>query len=111
MCGMIGYIGKRNVKEVLIQSLRRLEYRGYDSAGVCIFDGCHFQRVRSQGNIDKLNFKLKEYCFAEAPVGIGIGHTRWATHGIPSEKNAHPHVVGRACGGSQWYFGELRGDS
>ena len=90
MCGIIGYIGKRNVKEVLLQSLKRLEYRGYDSAGVCIFDGHHFQRVRSQGNIDNLNFKLKEHRFA-GPVGIG--HTRWATHGVPSERNAHPHMV------------------
>ena len=90
MCGIIGYIGNRKVKEVLLQSLKLLEYRGYDSAGVCILNGRYFQRVRSQGNIENLNFKLKKYQFAGS---VGIGHTRWATHGIPSEKNAHPHIV------------------
>ena len=90
MCGIIGYIGPRDVKEVLLQSLQKLEYRGYDSAGVCIFDGSHFQRVRSKGNIARLHFKLKEHHFTGS---IGIGHTRWATHGDSSEKNAHPHVV------------------
>jgi glucosamine--fructose-6-phosphate aminotransferase (isomerizing) len=92
MCGIIGIVGTRSVQERLIESLKRLEYRGYDSAGVAgVVDG-HVVRRRAKGKIRALEEKL-----AEEPLNatVGIGHTRWATHGAPSEANAHPHKAGR----------------
>ena len=90
MCGIVGAIAKRNVVPILLEGLKRLEYRGYDSAGVAVLNG-HLQRVRSTGRVAELE-KLTQ---AQGLSGaIGIAHTRWATHGVPSEKNAHPHVSG-----------------
>ncbi|HZZ32944.1 MAG TPA: glutamine--fructose-6-phosphate transaminase (isomerizing) [Phenylobacterium sp.] len=92
MCGIIGIVGRSSVQERLIDSLKRLEYRGYDSAGVAgVVDG-HVQRRRAAGKI-----KALEEVLAADPLNatVGIGHTRWATHGGPSTRNAHPHTAGR----------------
>lgn len=88
MCGIIGYIGDKPVVPVLIEGLRRLEYRGYDSAGVAVVNGGGLEIRRSAGKLAKL-----EHVIADAPLtGLyGLGHTRWATHGRPTEENAHPH--------------------
>ena len=91
MCGIIGYIGPRETKEVLLEGLRRLEYRGYDSAGIAIFHEGKVVIRRSRGKLKELERK----CTGEHFNGhLGIGHTRWATHGKPSEANAHPHKAG-----------------
>ncbi len=91
MCGIVGYAGARDATTVLLRGLRRLEYRGYDSAGVAVIDGNQTQVVRCQGKLAALEKLLAE----QPPVGaVGIGHTRWATHGRPSRENAHPHRVG-----------------
>src|SRR3954468_18377346 len=99
MCGIVGYIGDRPVQEVLLEGLRKLEYRGYDSAGISILNEGAFESVRAVGNLDALAVALAEIAPAEgAPVALaerapttGIGHTRWATHGRVNEANAHPH--------------------
>ncbi|GAB6047557.1 glutamine--fructose-6-phosphate transaminase (isomerizing) [Methyloparacoccus murrellii] len=90
MCGIVGAIAFRNITPVLVEGLRRLEYRGYDSAGVAVLgeDG-QLQRVRRKGKIRVLEDGLRE---TPATGHLGIAHTRWATHGVPSERNAHPHV-------------------
>ena len=91
MCGIIGYIGHRNATQVLLEGLRKLEYRGYDSAGVALMIDHRIVLRRSAGKLENLAKSL-----AEDPIEgqVGIGHTRWATHGRPSEQNAHPHRVG-----------------
>ncbi len=90
MCGIVGAVAQRNVVPILLEGLRRLEYRGYDSAGLVIVNG-GLKRVRSVGRVAALT----EACAAQQAHGhIGIAHTRWATHGAPSEANAHPHVSG-----------------
>ncbi|MDX2320539.1 MAG: glutamine--fructose-6-phosphate transaminase (isomerizing) [Moritella sp.] len=92
MCGIVGAVAQRDIAEILVEGLRRLEYRGYDSAGVAIVDqDNNLQRVRSLGKVKELANAVD----AEQPVGgTGIAHTRWATHGEPSQANAHPHVSG-----------------
>jgi glucosamine--fructose-6-phosphate aminotransferase (isomerizing) len=90
MCGIVGAIATRNVVPILLEGLRRLEYRGYDSAGVAVINGS-MQRLRSCGRVAALARLAVERGLAGH---IGIGHTRWATHGVPSERNAHPHVSG-----------------
>jgi len=92
MCGIVGAIAQRNVTPVLIEGLKRLEYRGYDSAGIALRDNLgHLQRLRSLGKVAEL-----EACLEDMPIDgdLGIAHTRWATHGIPAERNAHPHMSG-----------------
>jgi glucosamine--fructose-6-phosphate aminotransferase (isomerizing) len=94
MCGIIGYTGSRQATPLLVGGLRKLEYRGYDSAGVSVIDptgGNGARVVRCRGKLGALEEKLKK---EPAPGTIGIGHTRWATHGRPSDDNAHPHKVG-----------------
>ena len=91
MCGIIGYIGPRNTKKVLLEGLRRLEYRGYDSAGVALFHEGKLVIRRSLGKLRELERKTEGEQFRG---NLGIGHTRWATHGKPSETNAHPHKAG-----------------
>ena len=91
MCGIIGYQGFQNTKEVLLDGLKALEYRGYDSAGVAIFHKNKIKKVRVKGALEGLQEELENIDF---DGNLGIGHTRWATHGIVSEKNAHPHCVG-----------------
>ena len=89
MCGIIGYIGSRDSKEVLLKGLKAIQYRGYDSMGIVISTNKGFQRVRSVGDIQQLQEKVKEKNIGVGPMGLG--HSRWATHGAPVEKNAHPH--------------------
>ncbi len=91
MCGIVGYFGPQNPKEVIFNGLRALEYRGYDSAGVAILHQGEFKRVRAEGKLDQLGRRLESESF---DGHLGIGHTRWATHGLPIERNAHPHCVG-----------------
>ena len=88
MCGIVGYVGPRDAVPVIIEGLRRLEYRGYDSAGVAVVNDGHLHRRRSVGKLCNLEDSLKAEPLAGA---FGLGHTRWATHGRPSEENAHPH--------------------
>lgn len=90
MCGIVGYLGSRNPKDVIISGLKKLEYRGYDSAGIAILDQGKTKRIRAQGKLKSLEDKLVGEHF---DGHLGIGHTRWATHGKPSERNAHPHQV------------------
>jgi glucosamine--fructose-6-phosphate aminotransferase (isomerizing) len=92
MCGIIGIVGRGPVANRLIQSLKRLEYRGYDSAGVAVAHAGAVERRRAQGKLCGLEQLLKEQPITGT---VGIGHTRWATHGVPSERNAHPHTSGR----------------
>ncbi|MFP5356426.1 MAG: glutamine--fructose-6-phosphate aminotransferase, partial [Gemmatimonadota bacterium] len=89
MCGIVGYVGPKVATPLLIEGLKRLEYRGYDSAGVAIMNGAGVKTVKEAGKIAKL-----ESLLGAAPVEgtTGIAHTRWATHGPPNQVNAHPHV-------------------
>jgi len=93
MCGIVGYVGPREALPVLMGGLRRLEYRGYDSAGVAVQENGTLEILRAEGKLDNLAAVVTTH---PAPGHTGIGHTRWATHGRPSEQNAHPHVD---CGG------------
>ncbi|MEO0336081.1 MAG: glutamine--fructose-6-phosphate transaminase (isomerizing), partial [Pseudomonadota bacterium] len=90
MCGIVGYYGDQQPKEVILSGLKSLEYRGYDSAGVTILEESGLKRVRAEGKLSNLQSKLEAESFSGR---LGIGHTRWATHGPPVEKNAHPHMV------------------
>jgi len=92
MCGIIGYIGNKHPKDVLLNGLKKLEYRGYDSSGVAFLNEGNTQIIKSIGSISNLEEKLKEEEIIDS--NIGIAHTRWATHGKSNEKNAHPHKVG-----------------
>ena len=91
MCGIVGYIGTRDATPIILNSLKKLEYRGYDSAGVAVLDDGELAIRRSQGKLSNL-----EDILDGTPLRghAGIGHTRWATHGRPSETNAHPHRAG-----------------
>ena len=89
MCGISGYIGNNNVIKNLIENLEKLEYRGYDSSGLCLYKNHNFKVIKSLGSISKLKEKVESI---DDNFEIGIGHTRWATHGKPSQKNAHPHL-------------------
>jgi len=92
MCGIVGYFGPLNPKDVILSGLKKLEYRGYDSAGVAILHDGKTKQVRALGKLKSLEDKLSQEKFNGH---LGIGHTRWATHGAPSERNAHPHQVGK----------------
>src|SRR5205807_4813334 len=101
MCGIVGYVGGRPARELLLAGLHKLEYRGYDSAGISVIADGHIEAVRAVGNLSALRAKLESadggervgapVALAAKPAGTGIGHTRWATHGRVSEENAHPH--------------------
>ena len=89
MCGIVGYIGTKKAYPILIKGLKRLEYRGYDSAGLAMISDCRVLNVyKTKGKVDNLT----DYCSDKDVTGcVGIAHTRWATHGEPSARNAHPH--------------------
>jgi glutamine---fructose-6-phosphate transaminase (isomerizing) len=94
MCGIVGYVGQRRVQDILLQGLRKLEYRGYDSAGISVIADDEIDSVRAVGNLNALDEAMQGaggVALAARPATIGIGHTRWATHGRVSEENAHPH--------------------
>lgn len=93
MCGIVGYVGKRSAQDVLLDGLEKLEYRGYDSAGVALAQEGSIRVVKSKGRLDALRQKLAVQALAES--SCGIGHTRWATHGEPSDVNSHPHSTPR----------------
>jgi glucosamine--fructose-6-phosphate aminotransferase (isomerizing) len=115
VCGIVGYVGERQALDVVMQGLRRLEYRGYDSAGVAVLDGADADRpalevVRRAGKLANLDEALAGRAL---PGTLGIGHTRWATHGAPTDRNAHPHVdcdgtIGVVHNGTLENFAELR---
>ncbi|MCK5273499.1 MAG: glutamine--fructose-6-phosphate aminotransferase, partial [Alphaproteobacteria bacterium] len=92
MCGIIGIIGQQPAAPLLLDGLKRLEYRGYDSAGIATLDGGLLYRRRAEGKLINLEKRLADEPLAGA---VGIGHTRWATHGVPNETNAHPHATDR----------------
>ena len=90
MCGITGYIGYRDAYPIILNGLKRLEYRGYDSAGVMLFDGNQINLCKTKGKVSSLEEKVKEEISEDG--AIGIGHTRWATHGVPNDINSHPHT-------------------
>src|ERR1700753_542718 len=100
MCGIVGYVGVKDCAPILVEGLRRLEYRGYDSAGLALHTGVKdgvpsgIEIVRAVGKLTNLETALRKSPLAGQ---TGIGHTRWATHGRPSEANAHPHVAGKVA--------------
>ena len=89
MCGIVGYIGKREAYPIILNGLKRLEYRGYDSAGVALYDGTDIQMAKTKGKVADLEKKVNEEISTKGT--LGIGHTRWATHGVPNDINSHPH--------------------
>src|SRR3954453_2477569 len=100
MCGIVGYVGKRPVQDLLLAGLTRLEYRGYDSAGISMIAGDTIESVRAVGKLERLRSAVETrrgdeddggVAVATRPATTGIGHTRWATHGRVTEENAHPH--------------------
>jgi glutamine---fructose-6-phosphate transaminase (isomerizing) len=88
MCGIVGYIGHREAYPVIIKGLQRLEYRGYDSAGIALYDGSTINMAKTKGKVEDLKNKAKEISLKGT---LGVGHTRWATHGVPNDVNSHPH--------------------
>ncbi len=96
MCGIVGYVGRSNdgtALDVVMEGLARLEYRGYDSAGVALLDGDHVETRKKSGKLANLTAELESHPLG--PSTTAIGHTRWATHGGPTDANAHPHQGGR----------------
>src|SRR5438105_3939266 len=91
MCGIVAYVGKKNAQHLLLEGLKRLEYRGYDSAGICIGQDHTLHVRRAVGRISVLEAAL-ESSSPLPPGRVGMAHTRWATHGAPTEMNAHPHI-------------------
>src|SRR5215217_9078526 len=98
MCGIVGYVGQRPVQEILLEGLEKLEYRGYDSAGITVQGEDRLEAVRAVGNLARLRVAVETRDTGEGAVAVlappattGIGHTRWATHGRVSQENAHPH--------------------
>lgn len=89
MCGIVGYIGKREAYPIILNGLKRLEYRGYDSAGIALFDGTDIQLCKTKGKVANLEKKAENEISRKG--NLGLGHTRWATHGIPNDVNSHPH--------------------
>ena len=94
MCGIIGILGRREAAPILLEGLKRLEYRGYDSAGIATLVNGSIDRRRAEGKLANLATRLDEMPISGT---VGIGHTRWATHGVPNEANAHPHATDRVA--------------
>jgi len=89
MCGIVGYIGPREAYPIIIKGLKRLEYRGYDSAGIALYDGNEIKLSKTKGKVDDLEKRVSSEISTTG--NLGIGHTRWATHGEPNDVNSHPH--------------------
>ena len=90
MCGIVGYIGHREAYPIIINGLKRLEYRGYDSAGIALYDGQNIKMSKTKGKVADLEALIKNEISTNGT--LGIGHTRWATHGVPNDVNSHPHI-------------------
>ena len=90
MCGIVAYLGNNDAYPIILNGLKRLEYRGYDSAGICLYNGSKLQTKKTKGKISKLEKQISK--LSSFAGNMGIGHTRWATHGEPNDKNSHPHV-------------------
>ena len=90
MCGIVGYIGHRDAYPIIMNGLKRLEYRGYDSAGVALYDGKQIQLSKTKGKVSDLEARVAKEI--DTVGTLGIGHTRWATHGVPNDINSHPHL-------------------
>ena len=99
MCGIVGYIGEEQAAPILLKGLEKLEYRGYDSAGVALYNGGHLQVAKAKGRLKVLSELIEGG--QKTPGTLGIGHTRWATHGAPSDINSHPQVSD--SGKFAWY--------
>ena len=89
MCGIVGYIGHREAHPIIIKGLKRLEYRGYDSACIALFDGNDLKVCKTKGKVSDLEERIEKEITTDGK--LGIGHTRWATHGVPNDVNSHPH--------------------
>ena len=89
MCGIVGYIGPREAYPIILKGLKRLEYRGYDSAGIALYDGNDIKLSKTKGKVDDLEKRVASDITTDG--NLGIGHTRWATHGVPNDVNSHPH--------------------
>lgn len=89
MCGITGYIGSKEAYPIIINGLKRLEYRGYDSAGIVLIENGNFELRKTKGKVSDLEERCTDL---NSKATIGIGHTRWATHGVPSDTNSHPHL-------------------
>ena len=96
MCGIVGYLGNNQAAPVLLSKLRVLEYRGYDSAGVAVIEKGRLNVIKSAGKLGNLETLLQK---KRPKATVGIGHTRWATHGSPTDLNAHPHISGERHAG------------
>ena len=92
MCGIVGYIGWQEASPLLLKGLKRLEYRGYDSAGIALLNGSTLSVMKQKGSVSGLETDTAALRASMHAATAGIGHTRWATHGEPSDRNAHPHV-------------------
>ncbi|MEM1003681.1 MAG: glutamine--fructose-6-phosphate aminotransferase, partial [Bacteroidota bacterium] len=89
MCGIVGYIGHREAYPIILKGLQRLEYRGYDSAGIALYNGSGIKMSKTKGKVTDLENKIQQSITTDGT--LGIGHTRWATHGVPNDVNSHPH--------------------
>ena len=90
MCGIVGYIGHIEAYPIIVKGLTRLEYRGYDSAGIALYDNHQILLSKTKGKVSDLEAKSAH--LAQSPATLGMGHTRWATHGVPNDLNSHPHL-------------------
>ena len=89
MCGLVGYLGNRSAKDIIINGLKRLEYRGYDSSGIALLENNNLNYIKKAGKVSDLHLIVDD---SSIKGDCGIAHTRWATHGIPNDINAHPHI-------------------